>query len=142
MDFEKQGYKFSLIDNPLQEHCVAWERTLQALETSEAKPHVARAISELSNIKATDVASGAVFETFKFVLNSVSKAIDIINNSESVTLNSHRSAIVKAAIQSGWLTSDMWLAADDVDKSPSWVVRWAASEVAGSYNETQQIPNA
>lgn len=137
MDFEKQGYKFSLLDEPLQKHVVAWERAMRDQRNEEPQAILAEVVRTLSSIRVTDRGADILYSTLQLIARNITEALNVIKANESATLNSHRSEILKAAIKSEWLTG---YTVEQVDELPSWVVQWASSEVAGLYNRTQVIP--
>lgn len=139
MEHEKQGYKFTLIDEPLQRHVIAWERALRAMKTEDAKPVLTNAIATLNNLSVADNNS-SLLQAFQIVAGSLTEVLNILNDNETVTLNANRSFIVKAAIKAEWLLNSVTV--EQVDDLPSWVVQWMAESVAYVYNRSQEIPKA
>jgi hypothetical protein len=137
MDFEKSGYKFSLIDDPLQKHVVAWEKALRSMRSEEPKEMLADVVKELASIRITDGSMDVLFSVLQRVANLISETLKLLQENETATLNSHRSMLVKAACKSNWFTAGE---PDNVDELPSWVVQWMATEIAGLYNRTQVVP--
>lgn len=137
MDLERQDYKFSLLDEPLQKHVVAWERAMRDMRNEEPQQILQNVVMTLNSIKVTDRGVDVLYTTLQTIARNITDALQIIKQNESATLNSHRSEIVKAAIKSEWLTG---MTCEEVDESPSWVIQWVAGEVAGLYNRTQEVP--
>lgn len=137
MEFEKQGYKFSLIDDPLQKHVIAWEKALRAFRSEEPKEMLAEVVKSLAGIQVTERGTDVLYSTLQTIARMISESLKLLEDNEVATLNSHRSLLVKAAAKAGWFMSGE---PADVDELPSWVVKWMAGEIAGLYNRTQEVP--
>lgn len=154
MDFEKQGYKFSLLDEPLQKHVVAWERARVDMQNDGAKDILQSVVTTLNSIKITERSADVLLMTLQSISKNISAALQVIRENQSMTVSSDRSEVVEASIRSGWITSlaelqtvddkPVWIDIlnKDVGELKPWLVQWIAAEVAGLYNRSQKIPNA
>lgn len=140
MDFEKSGYKFSLIDEPLQKHVAGWESAMRSLNSEEPKELLLEVSQTLMNLRVSNRSNDALFSVLQTISRLITDALNLLAKNETATLSSNRGNIVKAAMRSGWITSDY--TPEGVDELPPWVVKWMAEEIAGLYNRTQAIPNA
>lgn len=141
MDFEKSGYRFSLLDDPLQKHVVAWESAMRSLNSDDPKEMLVEVSKILTGLKVTDRNADALFSVLQRISLLITDALKLLSQNETATLSANRGNIVKASARSGWITFPEY-AEEQIDDLPPWVVKWMAEEIAGLYNRTQEIPNA
>lgn len=133
-----RDFELELIDEPMQEHVVAWERAARALRNEDAKPYLSEISQALEGIKVTSQLP-ALMGALQVVSAGLQKAMKIIDDNETLTLSSNRGMMVKAAIVAGWVIAPE-LTAEAVDKMPAWKVSWIAEKVAALYHEATEIP--
>lgn len=151
--YEAHGYKLGLIADPLQSHVIAWEQAARKLKNEDAKPLLHTIMDELSNVSVVNRNIGGLINVFQVVTESLEKAIEILDNNETLTMSSNRSVYVKAALMAGWIVflekipekADdepilLMKSVDDVDNMKPWLVTWIAECVAGLYLEATTIP--
>ena len=148
MDFEKSGYRFSLIDEPLQKHVVAWERARVDMQNDEPKDILQGVVMTLNSIKVTERSIDVLFLFLNNISKSITAALEVIRANQSMTVSSDRSQTLEAALRSGWVTSltelqdSKWvdILERPVEDFKPWLVTWMSKEIAGLYNRTQYIP--
>lgn len=134
-----RDFEIELIDEPLQEHVVAWERAARALKTSDAKPHLLAIMDELKGVTVTQTSLPALLQVFQRVAAHMHEAFKIIEENETLTRTANRGLMVKAAISAGWVKAPVVDAAA-VDTWPAWRVAWVAEKVAALYDLATEIP--
>lgn len=151
--YEAHGHKLALIADPLQSHVVAWEQASRKLKNEDAKPMLHKIMVELNKVTVASRNIGGLITVFQLITESLEKAIQILDDNETLTMSSNRGVIVKAALMSGWVVYmekvpekpdeapiQMLQSADDVDGMKPWLVQWVAECVAGLYLEATTIP--
>jgi hypothetical protein len=138
MEYTLKDFTLVLIDEPLQEHVVAWEKAARALRNEDAKPLLNNLMTALNDTTVT-APLPKLIGTLQVVSDNLKAAIKIIDDNETVTVSSRRGEMVKAAITAGWIISPE-LTPEAVDKMKPWLVTWIAGQVAALYNEATDIP--
>lgn len=133
-----KGFEVELIDEPLQEHVVAWERAARALRSEDAKPYLRDISQALEGAKVT-AQLPALLGILQIVAQGLSEAIKILEDNESLTLSSNRGMMVKAAVSAGWIISPVFTASE-IDKMTPWKVAWLAGKIAELYQGATEIP--
>lgn len=138
MKYSIRDFEVELIDEPLQEHVVAWERAARALKSDDAKPYLRDIAQALEGAKVT-TALPALLGILQVVAQGLSEAIKILDDNESLTLSSNRGMMVKAAVSAGWIISPVFTVAE-IDKMSPWKVAWLAGKIAELYQGATEIP--
>lgn len=141
-----KGYELELIDEPLQGHVVAWEKAVRALKSEDAKPILNELQETFHSVDAANFDVKVMLGNFMTAAKLLKEALEILEKNETLTVTANHGVMVKGAIAGGWVlafTKDGAPIApkpEDVDQLPSWLVTWAATQVALLYNEATTIP--
>jgi len=139
MKYTIRDFELELIDEPMQENVVAWERAARALKSEDAKPHLANIMTALEKVTVTNADIPALINVFTLVSAAIKQVTTILDENETLTMSSNRGMMVKAAIQSGWILSPV-LSISDVDTLRPWLVAWIAEKVSALYLGAVEIP--
>lgn len=139
MKYTIRDFELELIDEPMQQHVVAWEQAARALKGADAKPHLANIMTALESVKIVNADQAALVNVLMLVSGAIKQVTAILDENETLTLSSNRGMMVKAAIQAGWLLSPA-LEPKDVDSLKPWLVAWIAEKVSALYLGAVEIP--
>lgn len=134
-----KDFTLELIDEPLQRHCVAWERAVRKEKNQDIKPLLANVMAQLNLVRVTETNMQSMIGLFQLIADSISTAMKIMEENESVTLSADYGIMVRAAISSGWVVSPE-LKEENVDEMKPWLVKWIARKIGDLYEEVNSIP--
>jgi len=105
MEYTLQEYRLVLIDDPLPRDCVAFEKASRSFRHENLKPVLNDAMDELKkiDIQAASDNNQLLVKTLMLVAQSLTSALEIINNDETLTSTADAVLVVKSAIQTGWI---------------------------------------
>lgn len=146
MKYTIQDYELELIDEPLQSHVVAWERASRAMKSEDAKPMLAEMQAAFKQVDISNLDLKHMLEAFIKASTLLKRAIQIIEQNETLTTTANHGVFLKAALESGWVVSftkgDVAIlkTPDEVDHAKPWLITWAAERIATLYLEATTIP--
>lgn len=163
MQYTIKDYQLTLIDEPNQSHVVDWEKASRAFMNEDAKPRLARVMTELKKIRVSETNLALMVNVFQVVSTTLTEVLEILEANESLSLSAHNGMMVKAAFQAGWIKGFVRVPAEeqglvkkildgnrtptpllktveDVDKLPPWLVKWVAEQIGLLYLQVTDIP--
>lgn len=134
-----RDFTFELIDEPVQKHIVAWEKAARRMRNEDAKPELNKAFEAIKRLSITESDPGVFVTAYRTIAAALEKAIEVLNNNEVLTVSANHGAMVKAALESGWVVSPV-MSVEEVDNLPPWKVTWMAERVSELYLEATRVP--
>jgi hypothetical protein len=141
-----QDYELVLIDDPLQSHVVAWEKASRALKSEDAKPMLADMQAAFSTVDVSNLDLRNMLEAFIKASTLLKRAIQILEQNETLTTTANHGVFLKAALEAGWVVSftkanvPILKTPEEVDYAKPWLIHWAAECIAQLYLEATTIP--
>lgn len=136
MRFEINGFEIEIIDEPKHSHVVKWEQCARKYRNEDAKPELQKAFEEVQKISITESDIDKFVSAYRTISVALGKAIEVLNNNSTLTVSANHGAMVKAAVEAGWIITPL----PDVDTLEAWKVTWIAEKVAEKYMEATTIP--